>query len=229
MAEVEKHDRANDLLLGPLERPALQWLCIRMPARVTSDILTVVGACGAILTFFSYWLSNYEKNFLWLASLGYVINWFGDSLDGTLARYRKNERPRYGFFVDHSVDAFSQVLFFAGIGLSPYVRLDIALLALTGYLLMSTLAYVGAFVSGEFRISYAKMSPTEMRLLAIIVNTLFFFVKNPDLKTPWGPISVFNIIVLTIAVVLMVAFIVTMTSRALLWRKEDAPEKDRQG
>jgi len=107
--------------------------------------------------------------------------------------------------------------------------LDIALLALSGYLLMSILSYVGAFVSGVFRISYAKMSPTEMRLLAILVNTLFFFMKNPDLKTPLGPMSVFNIIVLTIAVVLMVTFIVTMTSQAFLWKKEDANEKDRQG
>ena len=214
------------MLLGPLERPTLQWLCAHMPAWANSDFMTVVGIIGSLVTFFSYWLTNIDKNFLWLASLGFVINWFGDSLDGTIARYRKEERPKFGFFIDHTIDAISQVFVFTGLGLSPYVRLEIALLALIGYLLMSILAYVGAFVSGEFKISYAKIGPTEMRLIAILANTTFYFVGNPVIKIALRSVSVFDLVILIIAVIMAVAFIVTTTGQAIHWREVDAREGD---
>ena len=214
------------MLLGPLERPTLQWLCAHMPAWANSDFMTVVGVIGSLVTFFSYWLTNIDKNFLWLASLGFVINWFGDSLDGTIARYRKEERPKFGFFIDHTIDAISQVFVFTGLGLSPYVRLEIALLALVGYLLMSILAYVGAFVSGEFKISYAKIGPTEMRLIAILANTTFYFVGNPVIKIALRSVSVFDLVILIIAVIMAVAFIVTTTGQAIHWREVDAREGD---
>jgi archaetidylinositol phosphate synthase len=226
MPDIKSHKRVHDMLLGPLERPALQWLCAHMPAWANSDFMTVVGIIGSLVTFFSYWLTNIDKNFLWFASLGFVINWFGDSLDGTIARYRKEERPKFGFFIDHTIDAISQVFVFTGLGLSPYVRLEFALLALIGYLLMSILAYVGAFVSGEFKISYARIGPTEMRLIAILANTSFYFVGNPVIKTAYQPVSVFDLVVLIIAVVLMVAFIVTTTGQAVHWREVDARERD---
>ena len=121
MGDIKPHQRVNDILLGPLERPALQWLAAHMPAWINPDILTGIGILGAVLIFFSYWLSNALPGFLWVASLGFVINWFGDSLDGTLARYRQSERPKYGFLVDHTVDSFNEVLIALGLGLSPYV------------------------------------------------------------------------------------------------------------
>jgi archaetidylinositol phosphate synthase len=89
MTDQNKHTRVNDILLGPLERPALQWLCEHMPAWMTPDILTIIGILGAVVIFLGYVLSNQHPAFLWLASIGYVINWFGDSLDGSLARHRK--------------------------------------------------------------------------------------------------------------------------------------------
>jgi archaetidylinositol phosphate synthase len=170
MSDIKKHRRINDILLGPIERPALKWLAAHMPDWVYPDLLTVVGVFGALLIFFSYWLTNYNKNFLWLASLGFIINWFGDSLDGTLARYRKIQRPKYGFFIDHTVDAFNEVIIFLGFGLSPYLRFDIACLALIGYLLMSVLVYVRTYVKGEFVISYVGIGPTELRVIAILAS-----------------------------------------------------------
>lgn len=226
MPDIKSHKRVHDMLLGPLERPTLQWLCAHMPAWANSDFMTVVGIIGSLVTFFSYWLTNIDKNFLWLASLGFVINWFGDSLDGSIARYRKEERPKFGFFIDHTIDAISQVFVFTGLGLSPYVRLEIALLALIGYLLMSILAYVGAFVSGEFKISYAKIGPTEMRLIAILANTSFYFVGNPVIKIALWSVSVFDLVILIIAIIMAVAFLVTTTSQAIHWREVDAREGD---
>lgn len=210
------------MLLGSLERPLLQWFCARMPLWVNSDILTILGVLGSVLIFFSYWLTNIDKNFLWLASLGFFINWFGDSLDGTLARYRKVERPRYGFFVDHTIDCFSVALVFTGLGLSPYVRLEVAALACVAYLLVSALAYINAFVSGKFKISYAKIGPTEMRVIAVLINTIVFFFGNPEIGLLFGSTSVFNLVVAIVGVILLATFIILTLTGAVKWAKLDS-------
>lgn len=157
-----QYTRVNDMFLGPLERPALAWLVERLPAWVTPGILTGFGFFATILVAVSYVLAKFSPAFLWLASLGLILNWFGDSLDGSLARSRKIERPKYGFFIDHTVDGLSQVIVFLGLGLSPYVDFRIALIALVGYMLVANLVYIGTAVQGVFRLSYAKIGPTEV-------------------------------------------------------------------
>ena len=222
MPDIENHKRVNDMILGPLERPTLQFFASNMPAWVNPDILLGFGLFGSLLIIIGYLLTNFNSAFLWLASLGFVINWFGDSLDGTLARYRKIERPKYGFFVDHTADSLSMVMIFVGLGLSAYVRLDIAALACIGYLLMTILTYIGAFVSGEFRISYAKIGPTEMRLIAIIVNILLFFFGNPQLRlTPDYSISAADIVILIMAIALFITFIISTLREASRWSELD--------
>lgn len=207
MGDIKPHTRVNDILLGPLERPALQWLAAHMPAWMNPDILTGIGIVGAVIIFASYWLSNEVPAFLWVASLGFVINWFGDSLDGTLARYRKIERPKYGFFVDHTVDAFSEVLVVMGLGLSPYVTFSVACLALIGYLLMSVLVYIRTYVYGVFQISYGKFGPTEVRVILILLNTVMFFLGTPKVELPLGLGTVYDIPIALIAVVLAMLFV----------------------
>lgn len=209
MRDIKDHKRVNDILLGPLERPALQFFARNMPAWVTPDKLTTFGILGSVLVFVSYLLTRYDPAFLWLASLGFVINWFGDSLDGTLARYRNIQRPIYGFFVDHSLDAVSETLVFIGLGLSPYVRLDLALLALVGYLLMSILVYIRTCVDGVFKISYGKLGPTEVRLLAIIANTILFFSSNPQWNTSVGTFGIYDLFVIVVIGILYGFFIST--------------------
>jgi len=209
-----EHKRVNDILLGPLERPALKWLAARQPAWMSPDMLTGIGIAGSVLIFASYWLSNVNANFLWLASLGLVINWYGDSLDGTVARFRKIERPKYGFFVDHTVDAFSQLLIVAGLGLSPYVRFDSAALALIGYLLMSVLVYVRTYVEGVFQISFGKFGPTEVRLIIILFNALFYFVDIPMLELPLGTISLFDMLIGGLGIVLIILFVASTIRQA---------------
>jgi phosphatidylglycerophosphate synthase len=218
MGEVEpdigSHQRVNDILLGPLERPALAWLAARMPSWVTPDILTGIGVAGSAVIFLGYVLTHVHRGFLWMASLGFVINWFGDSLDGTLARYRDIQRPRYGFFIDHTIDALSEYLIFIGLGLSPYVRFEIACLALIGYLLLSVLTYVRTCVDGVFKISYTKLGPTEMRVITIMANTLIFFIGNPTFQLPFGATTVYDVIVAVIAAVLTIAFLVSTIQQA---------------
>ncbi|MEI2692618.1 MAG: CDP-alcohol phosphatidyltransferase family protein [Anaerolineae bacterium] len=146
MTTPQDHKRVNDILLGPIERPALQWLAAHSPAWMTPDKLTAIGTAGAFLIFFSYLATRIHPGFLWLASLGFLINWYGDSLDGTLARYRKIQRPKYGFFIDHTVDAFTETLIMLGLGLSIYITFNVAALALIGYLMLSVFVYVRTFV-----------------------------------------------------------------------------------
>ena len=209
MPKIEKHKRENDILLGFLERPALKWLAAHMPPWVTPDTLTWLGILASILIFVSYSLTNLSDNFLWLASLGFILNWFGDSLDGTLARYRKIERPRYGFLVDHFVDALSAVLIFIGLGISPYVNFSVALLALVGYLLLSIMVYLITYVTDVFKISYTKIGPTEIRVLAILANMAMFIIGNPTFNLPYfGTTSFYTLIVGLIAFLMMVYFLV---------------------
>lgn len=214
MKKDNKHKRVNDILFGPLERPALQWLASKMPAWATPDVLTAIGIAGSLLIFAGYWLSNESSYFLWLAVVGLIVNWFGDSLDGTVARYRRIERPKYGFFVDHTVDAFSQLLVVAGLGLSPYVRFDIALLALVGYLMMSVLVYVRTFVDGVFRISYGKFGPTEMRVMLILITMTFFFLGMPSFRLPNSDLSIYDLAIGLLAAALLIVFLVSTARQA---------------
>jgi archaetidylinositol phosphate synthase len=189
MGDINKHIRVNDILLGPLERPALKWLAASLPAWITPDICTAIGVLGAVVIAGSYILSTVDRNFLWLASLGFAINWFGDSLDGTLARYRQIERPVFGFFLDHTTDAVNEVMICVGLGLTPYVNFDVACLMMTAYLLMSLLVFVRTAAVGEFKISYGRLGPTEVRVLAILLNTVMYFggVRNYSIAAgPYG-------------------------------------------
>ena len=208
--KVENHKRENDILLGFLERPALQWLAAHSPAWVTPDVLTLTGIAASALIFISYGLTQFNRNFLWLASFGFLLNWLGDSLDGTLARYRHIERPRYGFLVDHWVDAISTVLIFLGLGISPYVDLLVASMALIGYLLLSIMVYLITYVTGVFQITSAKVGPTEIRVLAVIINIIMFFAGNQTLMTlPYlGGISIYTLITGIMAIAMGVYFIV---------------------
>jgi phosphatidylglycerophosphate synthase len=225
LEDIEEHTRVHDMILGPLERPALRWLCERMPGWVVPDTLTTFGVVGSLMIFFGYWLTQVNSVYLWLASFGFLVNWFGDSLDGNLARFRKIERPKYGFFIDHTVDSFSMAVIFIGLGLSAYVRLDVAAIACVGYLLMSIHAYVRAFVSGQFKISYARVGPTELRVIAFLVNTLIFFFGNPTIDFGFVNTSVFNAVVAMIATVLILAFIITTLTELRHWAKIDPPKK----
>ena len=215
MTKVEDHKRENDILLGFLERPALQWLAAHMPKWVTPDTLTWLGIIASVLIFISYSLTNVSPYFLWLASLGFILNWFGDSLDGTLARYRHIERPRYGFLVDHWVDAISAVLIFLGLGLSPYVNLVVACMGVIAYLLVSIMVYLITYVTGVFTITNAKIGPTEIRLLAIISNTAIFFIGDVAYTLPIiGVTSLYTLIVGALALIMFLYFMINTNNQA---------------
>lgn len=172
----EQSKRIQTSILNALEKKALVWLAKRQPKWMTSDILTFIGVIGAVIVALGYALSNYDIRWLWLASFGFFVNWYGDSLDGTLARVRNTQRPIYGFYLDHCVDGVTMAIMCIGAGLSEMLNLYIAMAVLVAYLLLSISVYINAHLKGEFKLTFAGMGPTEFRLVMVLVNTLFIYV-----------------------------------------------------
>jgi phosphatidylglycerophosphate synthase len=180
-----------------------------MPAWVTPDVCTIIGVLGALLAAVSYGFSNVSPAFLWLASLGFVVNWFGDSLDGTLARYRRIERPLYGYFVDHTTDMICQLMIGIGLGLSPYVSFNVASSMVLAYVMLSGLVFLRTYVAGEFKISYGGLGPTESRVVAVFLNTAMYFFGVQRLTFFQVAINIYDVAVAGIGLLLFWFFITT--------------------
>ena len=172
----EQSVRIQTSILNGIEKKVLIYLAQRQPKWMTSDILTFIGVIGAFLGAAGYILSNLNIAWLWLSTAGYLINWYGDSLDGTLARVRHTQRPIYGFYIDHCVDGVTTAIICIGAGLSQIMNLGIAMSVLVIYLLLSISVYINAHLKGEFKLTFGGMGPTELRLILMIVNTLFIYV-----------------------------------------------------
>lgn len=207
MSDIAKHERVLESVTAAAEKRLLIWMCERMPAWVTPDRLTAIGLVGSAIIFAGYALCRVSPAFLWLSTFGLLVNWLGDSADGTLARVRDIQRPRYGFYIDHTVDVMAEALVFLGFGVSPYVRFDLAALAYIGYLAMSVLVYVRTCVDGVFKISYSGFGPTEMRILLVVVNAALFFFGAPKVTDALGGLTVCDLVLAAVAVALGVFFV----------------------
>jgi len=163
-------------VLASAEGRVLRYLALRMPRRINSDHLTALALLAMAGAGVSFWLSSVTPAGLWLVPIFLALNWFGDSLDGTLARVRQHQRPRYGYYVDHVVDAAGAICLFGGLALSGYMHPLVAMGLLVAYLVMSVEIYLAAHVLGEFRITYFQMGPTELRIL-LAVGSLWLMVK----------------------------------------------------
>lgn len=167
--------RIQTSILNGVEKKALTFLADRQPRWMTSNILTGIGTFGAIVILLGYILSQININYLWLSSLGFVINWYGDSLDGTLARVRNKQRPIFGYYIDHTVDIINELLIFLGLGLSGLICFDLSLFILIVYMMLTLNVSINAHLKKEFKLTYAKLGPTEFRVLAIIFNTVCIY------------------------------------------------------
>lgn len=199
--------RTHRSWLATSEKRLLVWLAARLPDIVTPDHLTLTGLVGAALSGLGYAASAQSPMFLWLAIGGLLLNWFGDSLDGSLARYRGIERPQYGFFIDHTTDILSQVFIFFGLGASPYMRLDIAFLALLSYWMAALLTFIRAVATQVFQISYFGIGPTEIRL-GLIAYTLVLLTLGPlEFSTRIGAVAPISVIIACIAAGVFASFV----------------------
>ncbi len=233
MSEEKKQAaRIQTSILSASEKKVLVWLAERMPSWVTSDMLTFVGFLGALVMATGYALSNLNIHWLWLACLGLFINWFGDSLDGSLARVRNTQRKTYGFFIDHNVDVINETIMFIGVGCSPLVNMSFAMLALVGYFMLSIYVYIDCHLKGEMRLTYGGLGPTEFRIILALVNIIFMYVpwlrlwkKDVVLFHNNFSVGLFDYITVAIALLLFVFYIVSFFRDAKYFSTIDPPVK----
>jgi phosphatidylglycerophosphate synthase len=204
--------RIQENVLARQERRLLNWICPRLPQWVTPDQLTLLALMAAVVISAGYALSAFDRNWLWICVAGYVVHWFGDSLDGSLARYRSIERPRYGYFIDHSADVLGALFILTGLGASPYIRLDVALLALAGYYMLAAHAFLSARVVGEMKLSAIAAGPTELRLILIGLTVGMYVVGQSGPR--FASLGIFDVFVGAVGAILVLLFIVQTLAMA---------------
>lgn len=180
-SEFRNATRMQDSITAPLERKLLVWLSERVPDSISPDHLTAFGFAAQFLAGVSYALARWNKYFLLLSTFFIAANWFGDSLDGTLARFRKRLRPRYGFYVDHMADTFGSCFLMSGLALSGFLHWPIAAGMLVAFLILSVESYLTTYTIGKFRMSYGLFGPTEIRILLMIGNVALIFRPHAHL------------------------------------------------
>src|SRR5882762_5235678 len=211
--------RLQESFTARAERKALVWLAARLPSWVNSDHLTIVGFVAMFLAGASYALVRTNRVGLILASIFLALNWFGDSLDGTLARVRNRQRPRYGFYVDHMIDTVGGLFLMGGLAISGIVDWRIALGMFIAFLMLSVEVYLAAYTLGKFRLSVAKLGPTEIRILLALGNTALWF--HHDVQIFGSPYRVFDVGgIVAIAGMAFMLVILTIRNTIKLYRAE---------
>jgi phosphatidylglycerophosphate synthase len=218
-SEFRNATRVQEALTASLERRALLWLAQRTPNTISVDHLTALGFGAQILAGAFYALSRWNKYYLLLATFFIAVNWLGDSLDGSLARYRNRMRPRYGFYVDHVADTFGGVFLMSGLALSGFLHWQIAIGMLVAFLVLSIESYLTTYTLGKFRMSYALFGPTEIRILLMIGNVALIFRPHAHLMR--HEFLLFDVGgVIAIVGMAGMAVIATISHTARLYREE---------
>jgi len=216
-ADFQQATRVHGSFLAAVEKRALIWMAERMPAWASSDHLTSLGFAAQIATGICYALAFYDRWMLLGAVVCLAVNWFGDSLDGTLARVRQQQRPRYGFYVDHIIDSIGAVAMMSGLALSGYMHPVIAMGLLIAFLLLSIQSYLAAYALGEFHLSMWRFGPTELRVLLAVGNLAM-------LRWAWvihGRYRLFDIGgAIGLAVMTLMLVVVSVKNTVRLYREE---------
>jgi archaetidylinositol phosphate synthase len=219
-SERPRAKREIRTLTGPFEKRVLPKMARALPPWVTPDHLTMLGLVAAVLIAVGYYLTQISPWWMVLVNASLIVHWYADSLDGTLARVRKIERERYGYFIDHICDAMTALLVCLGLGASPYMHLQVGLMIVIGYLMMNIYAHVAAYAEGRFKLSYGRFGPTEVRMVLFVLNIVVVF-WNPPLYVVLGlPFRVLDFLGVAVMAVLLTVFTVCSI--------RDAKELDRR-
>ena len=216
--------RIQTSLLNASEKKVLVWLAKRQPEWMTSDMLTAIGTVGAVIIAIGYILSGYNINFLWLSSFGFIVNWYGDSLDGTLARVRNRQRPIYGYYIDHTVDCLDEFMIFIGIGLSGLMNFELSLMILALYFMLTINVSINAHLKKEFKLTYARLGPTEFRILAILANTVLVLIPSLTEFSLFG-LSFLDYVGIVVFLVLLIIYLTTIAKDAKEYAEMDPMPK----
>jgi len=214
--------RKNRSLTAKAERQALEWMAARAPRWLTSDQLTVTGLAAQLGAGLCYAWARDHRYALFGAILCLALNWLGDSMDGTLARVRRQQRPRFGFYVDHMVDIFGAVALMGGLACSGLLHRQTAVAMLVAFLLLSSESYLATYTLGQFELSHGVFGPTEIRILLILGNLAV-------LRSPWSVVFGHRFLLfdlggaISAAAMLTLAILVTIRHTAELFRQEPLP------
>lgn len=211
----DSQDAINTGITAKIEERAKEWICPRLPMWVTPDLLTGIGVIGYILTAIGFIFGFMNRYYLILVVLGLIINWFGDSFDGSIARYRKKTRPNFGYYIDHIIDSVSVLIFSLGLGLSGYVKIEIALIFGIMYLLIMAHVELVTYVQNEFKYSMGLVGPTEMRIIAIIFTTVIFFLPVRYFDVLGHMLTQYDFVVLGMSLIMFVVVIVSILQKGV--------------
>ncbi|HEU4335178.1 MAG TPA: CDP-alcohol phosphatidyltransferase family protein [Candidatus Eisenbacteria bacterium] len=206
--------RQATFVLTRFERWALPRIAASLPRWILPDHLTALGVFGATLIAAGYLCTRWTPAWLWVVNLGLVIHWLGDSLDGTLARVRKHERPRYGFYLDHLTDAYATIVIGIGLGFSPYMLLSVSMSLVIAYLVLSINVYLETHVFGVFRYGYGIVGPTEARVVLLLMNLLALVVGPLAFEAAGVGFTLFDVVGVLLALG-MIALLLTRAGRNL--------------
>jgi archaetidylinositol phosphate synthase len=229
MEQQTSYVRVQKSWLAARERVLLVFMAKSLPRSIKPDHLTALGVAGSLLCAIGFAASTSSPLFLWLVVAGLILNWAGDSLDGNLARVRGNERPRYGFFVDHTSDIFSQVLIFMGMAASPYVRFETGCLLLMSYWLAAMFTFIRTISVQVFQISYFGIGPTEIRVGLIAYVFSLLTIGPLPVKTRMGVLSLMDLVAMAIFAVVLLSFLaMTVWEARRLGALEASPATPKQ-
>ncbi len=214
----------NTAITAKAEEKAKEIICPRIPKWISPDHLTFIGIIGIVIVSIGFILGYLNRYYLGLVPLGLIINWFGDSFNGSIARYRKRTRPNYGYYIDKMVDAIVMIVFGLGLGLSGFVKIEIAILLTAIYLAMIINVDLLVYVKGEAKNSFGWFGPTEIRIIGIIISTVMFFIPVKSYDIYGYLVTQYDIVVLVLSVLMFLILISEIVKNGIRLNKEDTKD-----
>ncbi len=217
----DEQDAVNTAITANAEEKAKEYICPRIPEWMSPDHLTVIGVIGILISAIGFILGFFNRVWLFLVPLGLVINWFGDSFDGSIARYRKRTRPNYGYYIDKIVDSVAIIMFSLGIGLSGFVKIEIALLLAVMYLAMMMHVDLVVHVQNKAQNSFGMFGPTEIRIIGILFTMVMYFVPVTYYNIYGHYLTQYDFGVFGLSVIMFLVLIVSIFRKGIELHKQD--------
>lgn len=217
----DTQDTVNTAITAKVEERLKEIICPIIPQWMNPDHLTVIGILGIVMVSFGFIYGFFNRYYLVLVGLGLIINWFGDSFDGSIARYRKRTRPNYGYYIDKIVDAVVIIIFGLGLGLSGFVKIEISLLMVSVYLALMLNVDLIVYVENKCQNSFGWFGPTEVRIIGIIASIVMFFLPI-YYYSPFGySITQYDIGLLLLTIIMFCILIVSIITKGIELDKKD--------
>jgi len=217
----DKQNATNTAITAKVEEKAKEWICPRVPDWMTSDVLTVIGVLGIIMVAIGFVVGFFTKIYLILVPLGLIVNWFGDSFDGSIARYRKKTRPNYGYYIDKIVDAVVIIICALGLGLSGFVKIEYSLLFASVYLALMLHADLIVHVQNQCKNSFGLFGPTEIRIIGIFVAIYMYFTNIQYFDIYGHFLTQYDIGILVLSMIMFLVLIISILQKGIELNKQD--------